>query len=79
MTEKPARILIVDDEFSVRDSLYHWFQKEGYEVTAVAGAAEAFRPLRSTAMTWPFWTSSWAAWTVWNFKSTSIASLPRPP
>ena len=45
MTEKPARILIVDDEFSVRDSLYHWFQKEGYEVTAVAGAAEAFKAL----------------------------------
>ncbi len=45
MTTKPARILIVDDEFSVRDSLYHWFQKEGYEVTAAAGAAEAFKAI----------------------------------
>jgi DNA-binding NtrC family response regulator len=45
MTTEPARILIVDDEFSVRDSLYHWFHKEGYEVTAVAGAVEAFKAL----------------------------------
>ena len=49
MAAKPSRILIVDDEFSVRDSLYHWFRKDGYEVTA-ARAAEAVEALRSTAV-----------------------------
>ena len=29
---QPASILIVDDEFSVRDSLENWFRKDGYEV-----------------------------------------------
>lgn len=41
-----ARILIVDDEFSVRDSLYHWFRKEGYEVHAAENAAEAIRAIQ---------------------------------
>src|SRR5438270_3027288 len=31
-----AKLLIVDDELSVRDSLAKWFQEEGYQV----GAAE---------------------------------------
>ena len=38
MTEEPSRILIVDDEFSVRDSLESWFRKDGYEARAVASA-----------------------------------------
>jgi DNA-binding NtrC family response regulator len=46
---KPASILIVDDEFSVRDSFYHWFRKEGYEVTAAASAAEALEAIRDHA------------------------------
>jgi DNA-binding NtrC family response regulator len=37
----PARILIVDDEFSVRDSLDHWFRKDGYEVQTAADADAA--------------------------------------
>jgi DNA-binding NtrC family response regulator len=45
MAAKPSRILIVDDEFSVRDSLYHWFRKDGYEVTAAKSAAEAVEAL----------------------------------
>jgi two-component system, NtrC family, response regulator HydG len=36
-----ARILIVDDEFSVRDSLERWFRKDGYEVQVAADAAQA--------------------------------------
>src|SRR5215469_5996912 len=36
-----GRILIVDDELVVRDSLARWFTAEGYEVKAVAGAREA--------------------------------------
>jgi DNA-binding NtrC family response regulator len=38
---KPARILVVDDEFSVRDSLGSWFRKDGYEVATAAKATEA--------------------------------------
>ena len=32
------RILIVDDEFSIRDSLEHWFRRDGYEVLVAADA-----------------------------------------
>jgi len=46
MDQKPASILIVDDEFSVRDSLYRWFVKDGYEVTAAENAKEALRAMQ---------------------------------
>ncbi len=46
MANEPARVLVVDDEFSVRDSLYHWFQKDGYAVTAVENAAEALKTVQ---------------------------------
>ncbi|MBK9169854.1 MAG: sigma-54-dependent Fis family transcriptional regulator [Bryobacterales bacterium] len=36
-----GRILIVDDELVVRDSLARWFTLEGYDVHAVAGGREA--------------------------------------
>jgi len=42
--EKPrASILIVDDEFSVRDSLFNWFRKDGFDVLAAECAADALR------------------------------------
>ena len=44
-----ATILIVDDEFSVRDSLQHWFRKDGYEVCAAADADEALATLEADA------------------------------
>ncbi|MBI2955868.1 MAG: sigma-54-dependent Fis family transcriptional regulator, partial [Acidobacteria bacterium] len=40
-----GRILIVDDELVVRDSLEKWFSTEGYDVTAVAGGREALEAL----------------------------------
>ncbi|MGO9115125.1 MAG: sigma-54-dependent transcriptional regulator [Thermoguttaceae bacterium] len=43
-----ARILIVDDEFSVRDSLDHWFRKDGYEVQTAADAAAAMGAMQSS-------------------------------
>ena len=46
MTAPAARILVVDDEFSVRDSLLNWFRKDGYEVRAVGNATEALRALQ---------------------------------
>jgi two-component system, NtrC family, response regulator HydG len=36
-----GRLLIVDDELSVRDSLAKWFQEEGYEVGTAENANEA--------------------------------------
>lgn len=47
MGEALARILIVDDEFSVRDSLANWFQKDGYEVESAANANEALEHLEA--------------------------------
>ena len=46
MTTPAARILVVDDEFSVRDSLLNWFRKDGYQVRAVGNATEALRALQ---------------------------------
>ncbi|MFH1268567.1 MAG: sigma-54 dependent transcriptional regulator [Planctomycetota bacterium] len=43
---RPASILIVDDELSVRDSLYHWFRKDGYEVKVSENATEALKTLQ---------------------------------
>ena len=36
-----GKLLIVDDELSVRDSLGKWFREEGYEVATVENAAKA--------------------------------------
>ena len=40
-----GKLLIVDDELSVRDSLAKWFHEEGYEVTAVENASDALTRL----------------------------------
>ncbi len=36
-----GKLLIVDDELSVRDSLHKWFHEEGYEVGTAENASEA--------------------------------------
>jgi DNA-binding NtrC family response regulator len=41
MTESKGRMLIVDDELSVRDSLSKWFREEGYEVGTAEDASQA--------------------------------------
>lgn len=40
-------ILIVDDEESVRDSLYNWFIEDGYEVNTAANARDALHILEN--------------------------------
>ncbi|HBY59833.1 MAG TPA: Fis family transcriptional regulator, partial [Solibacterales bacterium] len=40
-----GRILIVDDDPVVRDSLGKWFDSEGYDVTLVASGKEALERL----------------------------------
>jgi len=36
-----AKLLVVDDELIVRDSLNKWFREEGYDVTVADSAQEA--------------------------------------
>jgi two-component system, NtrC family, response regulator HydG len=40
-----GKLLIVDDELSVRDSLGKWFREEGYEVAAAQNASDALTRL----------------------------------
>ncbi|HEY5161448.1 MAG TPA: response regulator, partial [Terriglobales bacterium] len=40
-----GKLLIVDDEFSVRDSLAKWFRDDGYEVATAEGASDALSRL----------------------------------
>ena len=40
-----GKLLIVDDEFSVRDSLGKWFREDGYEVATAEGANDALSRL----------------------------------
>lgn len=44
-----GKLLIVDDELSVRDSLAKWFIEEGYEVGTAEGAKEALTRIAETA------------------------------
>ena len=40
-------MLIVDDEESVRDSLYNWFVEDGYDVDCAANAKEALTKIEA--------------------------------
>jgi DNA-binding NtrC family response regulator len=46
MDNQGISILVVDDEFSVRDSLYNWFKNEGYRVDTAENGMEALRKLQ---------------------------------
>jgi DNA-binding NtrC family response regulator len=48
MNEKEIRILIVDDEEIVRESLSEWFREDGYQVGSVANAVEALNKLNKS-------------------------------
>jgi DNA-binding NtrC family response regulator len=43
---KSVRILVVDDELSVRDSLTKWFREDGYKADAAADATETLKKLQ---------------------------------
>ena len=49
MAAKQASILIVDDEPSVRDSLFHWFRKDGFRVVTAANATLALQALEQSS------------------------------
>jgi len=44
MSDRPA-ILVVDDELSVRDSLDHWFRRDGFRTGTAKDATEALKRL----------------------------------
>ena len=46
-THTPAGVLIVDDEFSVRDSLEAWFRKDGYRSGSAQDANDALKKLQA--------------------------------
>jgi len=46
MNNQGVSILVVDDEFSVRDSLYNWFKSEGYRVDTAENGMEALKKLQ---------------------------------
>ena len=48
MSNQGVSILVVDDEFSVRDSLYNWFKTEGYRVDTAENGMEALRKLQES-------------------------------
>ncbi len=41
MSQRIPRLLVVDDELHVRESLTHWFAEDGYDVEAAGSGAEA--------------------------------------
>lgn len=43
MNNKKEKILVVDDEKIVRESLFHWFQEEGYQVETAEDGETALR------------------------------------
>jgi DNA-binding NtrC family response regulator len=43
MSNKKEKILVVDDEKIVRESLFHWFQEEGYQVETAEDGETALR------------------------------------
>ena len=46
MDNQGVNILVVDDEFSVRDSLCNWFKIEGYRVDTAGNGMEALKKLQ---------------------------------
>jgi two-component system, NtrC family, response regulator HydG len=46
MGDKPVSILVVDDEFSIRDSLSNWFRKNGYQVSSAESAVDALQVMQ---------------------------------
>ncbi len=48
MSQKDVKILVVDDEEIVRESLSSWFEEDGYKVDSAKDAVEALNKLNET-------------------------------
>lgn len=44
---RQMKIMVVDDELVVRESLFHWFSREGYDVATAASGEEALEKLET--------------------------------
>jgi two-component system, OmpR family, response regulator MprA len=56
MDPAPARVLIVDDEPAVRESLTSSLEFEGYQVRAAADGMAALEQVAGPSRTWWCWT-----------------------
>ena len=72
--EAQGKLLIVDDELSVRDSLGKWFREEGYEVGTAESASDALTRMAENNGTLLCSTSRCAAPTVLNCSAASMNS-----
>ena len=61
-----GRILIVDDDLVVRDSLGKWFESEGYTARPVASGREALENMQQADGTSRCSISKCPAWMVWS-------------
>ena len=52
MNEDRGKILVVDDEYAVREALHEWFLKDGHEVAVAADAMEALHALQERPGEW---------------------------
>src|SRR5262245_55616723 len=52
MNEERGKILVVDDEIAVRESLWEWFVKDGHEVAVAADAMGALHTLQERPGEW---------------------------
>ena len=64
---KNMKILLVDDDEWIRDSLSLFFEAEGCELLTFETAEEAWKPLHSKPMTSSSQTTNYPAWTGWSF------------
>ena len=48
--EPKLRLMIVDDELIVRESLSYWFKKYGHEIDTAASGAEALEKLEQRSL-----------------------------
>ena len=76
MTQKETSILVVDDEYSVRDSLQSWFRKDGYRVRVAENADQALKAVEDDAFDVAVVDIACPAWT--GSSSRSTCTWPTP-
>ena len=72
-----GKLLIVDDELSVRDSLGKWFREEGYEVGTAENANDALTQLAEQRWDARWSTSRCTAPTASNCSAACTKSIPK--
>ena len=60
--DRKMRIMVVDDEKIVRESLYHWFERAGHEVEMAASGPVALKHWKRPPLTSFLWTSRCRTW-----------------